>query len=94
MTNSELEQELQELRDLFDLQQTRMEDAVALWQAATGNTCLPDLGVLLKWLMDRAEVSEARVLEIVDACFHWYASSYREAGKKHALKLLAKGGAK
>jgi hypothetical protein len=42
-----------ELRDLFDLQQTRMERATKAWQQATGNPhVLPDLGRLLDWLLD------------------------------------------
>jgi len=51
-----LKQELQEYSDLFNLQQTRMKEAVALWQKTTGEQYLPDLGSLLKWLIDRAKV--------------------------------------
>jgi hypothetical protein len=49
-----LQQELQDYSDLFDLQQTRMKEAVALWQKATGEKYLPDLGVLLGWLIRKA----------------------------------------
>ena len=41
-----------ELNRLFDLQQTRMNKAVAMWRKATGKEdTLPDLGDLLEWLM-------------------------------------------
>ncbi len=41
-----------ELQALFDLQHTRMGKATKLWQQATGkHDTLPDLGVLLDWLM-------------------------------------------
>ena len=57
---SELEacrEENQLLNTLFDMQQTRMKKATKLWQQATGKKdTLPDLGVLLEWLM--AEVRD------------------------------------
>ena len=41
-----------ELNRLFDLQQTRMNEAVAMWRKATGKEdTIPDLGDLLEWLM-------------------------------------------
>ena len=41
---------------LFDLQHTRMIEATKLWQQETGNVSIyPDLGTLLKWLIDRAD---------------------------------------
>lgn len=33
-------------------------------------------------------VSDEKVLKIVDACFHMYASYYREDAKKHAIYIL------
>lgn len=51
-------EELHELRALFDLQQTRMAAATALWRAedpATRAQVLPDLGALLQWLIERGE---------------------------------------
>lgn len=47
-----LEQEVVELRSLFDLQHTRMLEATEFWQKETGNVYHPDLGHLLKWLMN------------------------------------------
>ena len=42
----------EQLQAVFDLQQTRMGEATKLWQQATGeHDTLPDLGVLLDWLM-------------------------------------------
>jgi hypothetical protein len=50
--------ELEELRALFKLQWTRSREADARWQAedpeARKNTW-PDLGKLLRWLMDKAD---------------------------------------
>lgn len=64
MTKSEMRQEIvtlrQELReysDLFDLQHTIMKKATAMWQAETGNKCLPDLGTLLEWLMGKIKTT-------------------------------------
>jgi hypothetical protein len=48
--------EVAELRALFDVQQTRMGEATALWQAEAPEEralTLPDLGDLLAWLMAR-----------------------------------------
>ena len=33
--------------------------------------------------------SEREVLEIVDSCFHCYASSFRNDAKKHAQELMS-----
>ena len=41
-----------ELQAVFDLQATRTKKAETMWQQATGkHSTLPDLGVLLDWLM-------------------------------------------
>ena len=46
------EAENKELQAVFDLQETRTKKAEHLWQQATGkHSTLPDLGVLLDWLM-------------------------------------------
>ncbi len=46
------EAEVRRLQAVFDMQQTRMDDATVMWQADTGkHDTLPDLGVLLDWLM-------------------------------------------
>jgi len=54
--------ELAELRALFQLQWTRSREADARWRAedpeARANVW-PDLGVLLKWLMDDADQARA-----------------------------------
>ena len=43
-----------EYQMLFDLQHTMMIEATKLWQQETGNVNIyPDLGALLKWLIDR-----------------------------------------
>lgn len=50
--------ELHDLRALFALQQTRMEAATARWRAEDPEAralTLPDLGALLRWLMDDAD---------------------------------------
>jgi len=55
---SELEQsraEVKELNALFDLQHTRTQKAEHLWRIATGNhNIVPDLGVLIDWLIRKA----------------------------------------
>ena len=49
-----------ELEALFALQQTRMTEAIHIWQEATGKQdVLPDLGDLLAWLMARPAALEA-----------------------------------
>ena len=48
----DVETELKDLQDLFDLQRKRMGEATAIWQKATGNTYNPDLGELLTWLLN------------------------------------------
>ncbi len=83
-----LQQELQDYSDLFDLQQTRMKEAVALWQKATGEQYLPDLGTLLEWLMRRTEPDTKQILQIVDKCFHAYASDHRRDAAEYALELI------
>jgi hypothetical protein len=58
----------EELVGLFDLQQKRMEPLTHAWQAATAKDCLPDLGAMLEWLTERAEVAEriiSRLLNVV-----------------------------
>ncbi len=48
--------EAKELWAVFNMQQTRMGKATKLWQQATGeHHTLPDLGVLLDWLMGEIE---------------------------------------
>lgn len=52
-----IQTEATELRALFDLQWTRMQEAIALWRAevpAERELLMPDLGALLTWLMHRA----------------------------------------
>lgn len=56
---------------LFNLQHTRTREADNLWQEATGNRdMLPDLGVLIQWLLDRIKALESQLAakqEDVDA---------------------------
>jgi hypothetical protein len=58
--------ELADLRALFELQWTRSREADARWRAedpeARANVW-PDLGVLLKWLMDDADQQRAALQE-------------------------------
>lgn len=49
----ELIEENKSLNNLFNLQHERSLAAGKLWREATGNTCFPDLGVLLEWLMSQ-----------------------------------------
>ncbi len=50
--NREVLAENKELQAVFDLQETRTKRAEKMWQQATGkHDTLPDLGVLLDWLM-------------------------------------------
>lgn len=57
-------EELQETRALFDKQHTRVIEADHLWQKAHNSDVFPDLGALVEWLMQRADVAEARVKEL------------------------------
>lgn len=53
-----LTRELDTLHRLFDMQQERMREATELWRSEDPERralTLPDLGDLLKWLMDRAD---------------------------------------
>ena len=51
----EAKQENDELNRLFDLQHNRTRKADKMWQEATGETCLPDLGKLVEWLVRRGD---------------------------------------
>lgn len=57
----------------FELQWRRMADATAMWRAATGkHMILPDLGDLLKWLMDEIERLRPKTLEeSLEICRKW-----------------------
>ncbi len=51
--NSELQRFNREFNDLFTLQNKKIAEATNLWRVASGKTdVLPDLGVLLTWLID------------------------------------------
>jgi len=68
--------ELDEMRALFDMQWRRMGDATDRWRAedpAARNLVMPDLGALLRWLMDdadKARAGAARVLQLCDLADH------------------------
>lgn len=53
-----------EFKAIFDLQQTRMERATKVWQKATGNNCLPDLGQLLDWLLSTSKAEKKRASDL------------------------------
>lgn len=54
-----LEEELSEYRHLFELQQTRISEAVKIWRSHNpGNELVnPDLGKLLGWLIEKSGLS-------------------------------------
>lgn len=55
----ELEQENRELNQLFELQHTRVARADKLWQKAHNKpNVLPDLGVLVEWLLSQIPTKE------------------------------------
>jgi hypothetical protein len=59
-------EERDELQRIFDLQQTRMREATALWRAEDPEgraLVLPDLGDLLEWLMKRGEVDRQALVD-------------------------------
>lgn len=68
--NSDERSELEDFRRLFEVQWGRMAEATARWRAedpAARSLSMPDLGALLKWLMDdvdrlNAVVEQARRL--------------------------------
>ena len=67
-----------ELQAVFDLQATRTKKAEKMWKEATGkHSTLPDLGVLLDWLMGEIEDCKG-------------ASSAKGACMKAALNQLSK----
>jgi len=51
----QLKEDLAEKQSLFNLQHKRTLEAMAVWQKETGNDCWPDLGELVRWLMEKAE---------------------------------------
>lgn len=56
--------ELADLKVLFELQRTRMGEATARWRAEDPQArarIMPDLGDLLRWLMDDADQARAEV---------------------------------
>ena len=75
------EAENAELQAVFDLQETRTKKAEKMWQQATGkHNTLPDLGVLLDWLM--GEVKHQKSVSQI-----WYDSDKRQRRhRKWALK--------
>ncbi len=73
---AELERERNErLEHLFDIQWKRTREAGELWrQAHPGNELVsPDLGELVKWLMDRATAAEERLKEAMQT-IEWIAN--------------------
>ena len=61
----ELKEENKQFTSLFDLQHKRSLKADKLWKKATGNAhILPDLGVLLEWLMDQRKIMLKALKEI------------------------------
>lgn len=76
---ADLEQEVADLRALFDMQWKRMGEATARWRAEDPEAralIAPDLGDLLKWLMDSTDALRAgwsdpvalvRALRLTDA---------------------------
>jgi len=54
--NKQLAEDIAEKQSLFDLQHTRTLEADKLWQEETGHdcNCFPDLGELIRWLMEKA----------------------------------------
>lgn len=57
-----LDQALEDLGDyehLVDRQHKRTLHAQKLWQAETGNTYWPDLGKLIDWLLEKADLPPA-----------------------------------
>lgn len=63
----ECKEENQEIKALFELQQTRMAEAVKIWQSETGNECWPDLGNLLAWFMDQLAHEKSEVERLTEA---------------------------
>jgi len=55
--NKKLKNEVREYEGLFELQETRMTEAVKRWRAANpGNDLVrPDLGRLLTWLLEKID---------------------------------------
>lgn len=43
-----------ELQSIFDLQYTRCKEATKLWQKEHDVKVIPDLGILIEWLMQKA----------------------------------------
>lgn len=85
MTDAE-QQELHELRALFDLQQRRMREATARWRAEDPEArtlVLPDLGDLLKWLMDDADKARAQIPQ--DGRVRVYAVANLHKGRIHGI---------
>ncbi len=89
--------ENKELQAVFDLQETRTKKAEHLWQQATGkHSTLPDLGVLLDWLMGEMKRSEERIndwramLRIeTGLCMEWKDRAEKErCHRKWALKEM------
>lgn len=68
---AEAEEKAGELQALFNLQHQRSLDAMKRWQQATGRDDVwPDLGEMLKWLLERDDIATSSVetLRDVDEC--------------------------
>ena len=67
-TIEELKKENYGLRLLFAMQHTRIKKAIELWQKATGKELThPDLGEMIRWLLDRAEAAKEEMINAEEA---------------------------
>ena len=53
---AQMEEKLNEYDHLFEMQRRRVSEAAGHWRKATRETCTPDLGQLVAWLMDKARL--------------------------------------
>lgn len=86
------QEKAEEPQAIFDLGHTRTRKADLLWRAAhPGNDLvLPDLGVLVNWLMQRAEAAEALVTQMQPALelfAKWYEEDSTEFNRDTAFYM-------
>jgi hypothetical protein len=91
-----VEAEREEYQRIFDLQQTRMSEAVQIWQKAAGkHGTIPDLGGLLSWLLAERDDLRRKLEELeqhsadLKRCWDLSEERYARLQKEEAKARLA-----
>jgi len=81
----QLKEDLAEKQSLLDLQHKRTLIADELWKKETGKDCFPDLGDLIDWLMEKANLNNEPLADGEECT----ACGYRRSKKNLTLEQRA-----